>query len=141
MPRSATVVALTDSLIVSMPADVFWDAMMRYPEICAATLKNLTALVRLLCDRVVEFSTMGVKKRIYAELLRLATRQAQNDNSAVISPTPTHAEIASLVSTHREAVTREMSHLAQAGLIERRDGTLVVLDVAELARIAQGQDD
>ena len=140
-PRSATVVTLADSLIVSMPAHVYWDALIRYPEICAESLKSLTSLVRLLCDRVVEFSTLGVKKRIYAELLRLATRQTQDNNRAAISPAPTHADIASLVSTHREAVTREISHLTQTGLIERRSGTLVICDVAELARMVRGLDD
>ena len=137
-PRSATVVALTDSLIVSMSADTYWDALKRYPEVCAESLKELTSLIRLLCERVVEFSTLGVKSRIYAELLRLANKHPQEDNSAEISPAPTHADIASRVSTHREAVTREMSHLTQIGVIERSSGTLMICDVAELDRMAQG---
>ena len=136
-PRSANVVALADSLIVSMPATVFWDALQRYPEFCAITLKELTSLVRLLCERVVEFSTLGVKNRIHAELLRLAQKHMQDDNIAAISPVPTHADIASRLSTHREAVTRELNHLAQTGVIERRSGMLVISDVAKLTRMVQ----
>ena len=136
-PRSANVVALADSLIVSMPAPVFWHALQRYPEVCAVALKELTDLVRLLCERVVEFSTLGVTNRIHAELLRLANKHMQDENSAAISPAPTHADIASRVSTHREAVTREMSHLAQIGVIERRSGELVISDVARLTRMVQ----
>ena len=136
-PRSANVVALTDSLIVSMSTQVFWDTLQRYPAVCAVVLKALTKMVRGLCERVVEFSTLGVKNRIHAELLRLANKHMQDENSAVISPVPTHADIASRVSTTREAVTREMSHLAQIGVIERRSGELVISDVARLTRMVQ----
>ena len=108
-PRSANVVALTDSLIVSMSAQVFWDTLQRYPEVCAVVLKELTKMVRGLAERVVEFSTLGVKNRIHAELLRLAHKHSQDENRAVISPTPTHADIASRVSTTREAVTLSLS--------------------------------
>ena len=94
-------------------------------------------MVRGLCERVVEFSTLGVKNRIHAELLRLANKHMQDENRAVISPAPTHADIASRVSTTREAVTREMSHLGQIGVIERRSGTLVVCDTAKLTQMVQ----
>ena len=85
----------------------------------------------------VEFSTLGVKNRIHAELLRLAHKHKHDENSAVISPAPTQADIASRVSTSREAVAREMSHLGQIGVIERRNGALVIGDVARLTRMVQ----
>ncbi|MFQ5545955.1 MAG: Crp/Fnr family transcriptional regulator [Acidiferrobacterales bacterium] len=136
-PRSANVVALTDSLVVSMSTQVFWDTLQRYPEVCAVVLKGLTKMVRGLCERVIEFSTLGVKNRIHAELLRLAHKHTQGENNAVISPAPTHADIASRVSTTREAVTREMSHLGQVGVLGRRSGALVVCDIAKLSQMVE----
>ncbi len=136
-PRSATVVALEDSLIASMPPERFWQALRAHPAVVEATLKDLVSLVRRLSDRVIEFSTLGVKNRIHAELLRLAREHMQGNNTAEVSPTPTHAEIASRISTHREAVTRELNHLAQTGLIERRSAKLIIHDVARLARLVQ----
>jgi predicted transcriptional regulator len=50
-------------------------------------------------------------------------------------PAPTHVEIASRVSTHREAVTRELNRLSRIGIIERRGGTLMVKDVTRLAEM------
>ncbi len=135
--RSATVVTLDETLIVSMPAEIFWQALRDHPGVSAAMLKELTRLVRRLSERIVEFSTLGVKNRIHAELLRLAREHGQDDPTATIEPAPTHGEIASRVSTHREAVTRELNHLAQIGLIERRRGTLTVLDVGRLARLVE----
>lgn len=136
-PRSATVMALDETMIVSMPAEVFWQSLRHHPNVSAAMLKELTRLVRRLSERVVEFSTLGVKNRIHAELLRLAREHQQDQQTVTISPAPTHGEIASRVSTHREAVTRELNHLAQIGLIKQRRGTLSVLDVGRLARLVE----
>lgn len=136
-PRSANVVALTDSLLVHMPAEDFWEILKRYPAACTVALKSLTALIRLLCDRVVEFSTLGVKSRIHRELLRLAHKHLAGDNRAVISPIPTHVDIASRVSSHREAVAREMSRLGHIGILERQSDALIVCDVAKLVELVE----
>lgn len=135
--RSASVVSLSDAVVVSMPAEVLWEVLRTHPAAAAVMLKELTRLVRRLSERVVEFSTLGVKNRIHAELLRLAREHMHGANKAVITPAPTHSEIASRVSTHREAVTREFNHLAQDGLIERHRGGLTILDVARLLRLVE----
>ena len=44
-------------------------------------------------------------------------------------------DIASRVSTHREAVTRELNRLSRIGIIERQRGALVVKDVNRLAQM------
>ncbi len=134
-PRSANVIALTDAVVPSMPAGVFWQVLRDHPEVSARILKQLAGLARNLSERVFEFSALGVKNRIHAELLRLARDHGGDGNSAIISPAPTHAEIASRLSTHREAVTRELNALDQGGLIERRGGALIISDIPRLARL------
>lgn len=136
-PRSAYVIALTDSLIASLSADEFWQVLRDYPIVAEATLKRLTKQLRILSERVFEFSALTVKNRIHAELLRLARDHSRGANKAAISPVPTHAEIASRVSTHREAVTRELNDLTRAGLIERSHGVLIIRDVEHLARMVE----
>ncbi len=136
-PRSANVVALSDVTIAAVSANEFWQLIREYPAIAEATLRRLAALVRSLSDRVVEFSTLAVRNRIHAELLRLARDNMATENSAMIVPSPTHAEIANRISTHREAVSREMSSLARSGIIERRDGGLFVSDIERLVQLLQ----
>ncbi len=136
-PRSANVVALTNTLLASMSANEFWEVLRDYPAVAAATLRRLALHVRDLSERVFEFSTLAVKNRIHAELLRLARRHPEVDNTAAISPAPTHTDIANRISTHREAVTRELNDLARAGLLERRPKTLIIRDVSKLARMVQ----
>jgi CRP/FNR family transcriptional regulator, cyclic AMP receptor protein len=136
-PRSANIVALSDSFVVSMPAEAFGEVLRTHPGVYLKVLHGLASLVRLLSERVVEMSTLGVKNRIHAELLRLAQGHLKADNTAVVSPAPTHADIANRISTQREAVTRELNHLVDVGVIERleRRGELIIKDVAQLSRM------
>ena len=136
-PRSANVVAIADSFVISMTAKAFQEVLKTYPAVAMAALQELVDLVRGLCERVIEMSTLGVKNRIHADLLRLAQKKMKDDKTAVLSPAPKHADVASRVSTHREAVTREFNQLAQIGLLERRTGALVITDVPELARMVE----
>jgi CRP-like cAMP-binding protein len=136
-PRSATVIALSDTVLASMPAEAFRRVLNDYPEVATKMMQFLAGLVRRLSDRVVEFSVLAVRNRIQAELLRLARDQGFDADTAIITPVPTHADIASRVSTHREAVTRELNALARDGLIERRDGGLVITDIARLAQLVE----
>ena len=134
-PRSAHVVANTECVVVAMRAELFLRILEEHPSVMHATLARLTAMVRHLCDRVFEVCALPVKDRIHAELLRLAVQSGTQENTAVISPAPTHAEIASHIGTHREAVTRELVRLKAVGLVSREKGALVVTDVGRLIRI------
>ncbi len=136
-PRSTHVVSLVDSLIATMSQQAFLSALATYPSVNRRTMVRLTRLVRMHCERIFEFSTLGVKNRIHAELLRLARDVSDGDGPIEVLAAPTHAEIASRVATHREAVARECSHLTSLGLIDWRAGRHVINDVAALERLVR----
>jgi CRP/FNR family transcriptional regulator, cyclic AMP receptor protein len=131
-PRSASVEALEPCAIASMSADKFEQLMLREPSVAVATLRQVAADLRRLSERVFEFSTLAVQNRIHAELLRLAAQAGGGDAMAVLSPAPSLSEIADRISTHREAVSRELSRLAAIGLLRRGAGNLVITDLARL---------
>jgi CRP-like cAMP-binding protein len=125
-----------------MPGSTFRELLHSEPGLAQGLLPRLTRTIRALTTRVYEFSTLAVNNRIQAELLRLASLGPKDGKGARIVPAPTHVEIASRVSTHREAVTRELTHLAKIGIIERRKAALIVKDVdrlAEMVRDATGE--
>lgn len=136
-PRSADVIALDPTLIASMPAAVFRKLLHDEPLLGARMLKRLASMVRVLSERVIDLSTLGVQNRIHAELLRLAREAGVARNAARIEPAPKHADIASQVSTYREQVTRELSALAKAGILGKEGGALLVLDVKRLEKIVE----
>lgn len=135
--RSTHVMALSEIRITTMTRDQFWDALLKYPPVAAHTLKRLSGLVRMHCERIFEYSTLGVKNRIHAELLRLARDVSDQDTDVDIPDPPTHAEIASRVATHREAVGRECKHLESLGIIDWRPGLHRIKDVATLERMVK----
>ena len=130
--RSTNVVALTDAVVASIHADTFFKLLADYPQVNKFVLQQLTGLIRKLGDRIVEFSALSVKSRIHAELLRLANNNKRNDNTAEIIPAPTHQDIANRISTHREAVSREVSELNKKGIIKRNEGKLHIKDISKL---------
>jgi CRP-like cAMP-binding protein len=102
-------------------------------------LLQLTELARGLIDRVLDLSTLSVQQRVCLELLRLAQGAGAAGNQARIEPAPKHAELAHLVSSYREQITRELSALAKAGVLARQDGALVVRDLDRLKHMANRQ--
>ena len=131
-PRSAHVVAEQDTLLVSMSPQDFRTVLENHADVNWQVLLRLAGLVRSLSERVYEFSTLQVRDRVHAELLRLARGCMTGENSARIDPAPTHAEIASTIGTHREAVTRELNDLAKRGVLTREGHAIILHDVDAL---------
>jgi CRP/FNR family transcriptional regulator, cyclic AMP receptor protein len=52
-----------------------------------------------------------------------------------------HAELAARISSHREAVMRELAKLERSGLLERRRGAMVLLDPVRLANLIEEADE
>ena len=129
-PRSASVVALNNSLLASVSPDTFLNLLRDHPRMAIEVLRELAQFVRASTDRIMELSTLGAHNRVHSEILREARSRAAN--SARISPIPVHADIASRVSTTRETVARVLSDLAKQGLVKREKNALVVNDLEQL---------
>ncbi|MEM7251036.1 MAG: Crp/Fnr family transcriptional regulator [Pseudomonadota bacterium] len=134
-PRSASVEAITECLIVSMAPSQFWEVLHAFPTVNQTLLRRLTQLVRLLSDRVFESSTLPVKSRIHAWILRRSLESSDGENEVTLKPFPKHQQLANELSTHREAITRELADLANMGIVERGSGQLVVKDVSALQEL------
>ena len=141
--RSATVEAVKPCTTLSMTSALFWDLMESDRAFLAVVLNHLVDLLRSATARIVEFSTLAVKNRIHCEVLRMAKGASGDGGEYLISPAPTHSEIAARISTHREAVSREFSRLKRLGIIERRGRLLAVRDLPRLEQMvhdAYGED-
>ena len=135
--RSASVVAVAETLLVAMPETAFRDSIRRHPPVADAVLQRLTRLVRLYSQRLYEMRTLDVPSRIRAELVRLAQASVGDNNTATISPLPTSADIAARVNTRREAFSRELASLTRRGFIKRHQKTLLIRDFAGLNELVE----
>jgi CRP/FNR family cyclic AMP-dependent transcriptional regulator len=138
-PRSAGILAITDATIACMSASMFREILHKYPDVSERLLKQLVARIRALDQRIDEFSSMHVKHRICAELLRRSRPDPTDQHRALVSPPPVHADIAACVSTRREMVVRELKVLERGGLLTRRRGAFVINNVPALIEMLRRQ--
>jgi CRP-like cAMP-binding protein len=124
--RSANVVTDLDSVIARFSSAMFRAMLTEFPEVAVRLCEHLVRKNRELTARVYEFSAFPVPHRVKLELLRMCEHADRVDGRLVISPAPTHYEIATRTSTHREAVSRELSALAHTGILEVKRRAIVV---------------
>jgi len=136
-PRSASVMALEESLLAALPQERFLDVARRRPEVSYLVMLTLARIIRVSTDRIMDLSTLAANNRVQAELLREARSNPVNENTAQISPIPVHGDIASRVSTTRETVARVLNDLARQGIVERQKDALVIHDLARLSEMVE----
>ncbi|MFP6742480.1 MAG: Crp/Fnr family transcriptional regulator, partial [Alphaproteobacteria bacterium] len=139
-PRSATVVAVADATLASISADAFKNMLLDYPHIAIDVLQRLSAMVRAGDERIMDLTTLSAINRVHTEILRMSTPDENEDNTALISPIPTHSDIAARASTTRETVSRVLSNLARVYIPERADKALRILDVERLEDMIEAVD-
>src|SRR5690348_10449764 len=134
-PRSASIEALEAVTVATLTFSQFENLLLREPRVALATLRQIAGELRRLSQRVLEFSTLVVQNRIQAELLRLAADADREGAQPLLSPAPSLSDIADRVSTHREAVSREVSRLTSIGLLRREGRNLRVTDIGRLEKL------
>lgn len=128
-PRSASVMALRDTVIASLSQERFLQLLSEHFTVTLRLMRALTRIVRTSTDRIMDLSTLAANNRVQADLLRLARNNMVGENRAELKPIPVHGDIASRVSTTRETVARVLSDLSRQGMVERQKDRLVIDDV------------
>jgi CRP/FNR family cyclic AMP-dependent transcriptional regulator len=136
-PRSASVVALAETLVAFMPPRLFREIVVGHPDIALSVMQRMAAIIRRATGRIMDLSTLGANNRVHAELLRLAKPNLRADNTAAIVPIPIHSDIASRVSTTRETVARVLGDLARSGIVVRESNGLSIRDYARLEAMVE----
>lgn len=135
--RSSDCIAFTSVVVATLSYSDFCQCLNRHADVNLAVLRRLTALIRRQMARVIEFSTAPVATRLRYELLRLASANDGGNATIVIENPPTHADIAARISTHREAVTREVGKLEKADIVSWTRGRCVIHDINALTKIGR----
>lgn len=134
-PRSACILAVSDVMVGILTREQVAQLITTEPDFAWALLRHLAVQSRAMTERIFEFSTMLVRERLAHELLRLADASNTRQGLAVIAPAPTHYDLAVRISTHREAVSREMSRWSKMGLVVRDGPRLSLCDIAKLREV------
>lgn len=113
-PRSASVMTMEDSQLTLVTKEDFKNCLSKNPELATPLMFGLIRRLRISTRKVGSLALMDAYGRVASALLQLAKEQ---DGKLVILEKLTHQEIANIVGTSREMVSRIMHDLVQGGYI------------------------
>lgn len=131
-PRSVNVIAVTEVVMGRMSGAAFSDLILTMPDVMKALLRDLSARIRDLSDRIYENTASSVKMRFYSELMRAALAAQEDEDEIVLRDPPTHADWAAIVGGQREAITRAAGELTALGILRKEGRDLVITDLDRL---------
>jgi CRP/FNR family transcriptional regulator, cyclic AMP receptor protein len=128
-PRSASVRALVETRILALSRKDFLAVLRRSPDLAMAVIQELTRRLRQIDEQASSLSFQRVKERTKGLLTRLAKDEAGRAGWR-ITPALTHQQIADMIGTSRETVTRALKGLKEHGWLEQ-EGKKYLVSVEE----------
>jgi CRP-like cAMP-binding protein len=111
-PRSASVKTLEHVRLLALSRTDFLNLLRKSPDLALSVIQELSRRLRKLDDQASALSFQRVKDRTKGELKDLA-RELHQDGEHRITPVVTHQQLADMIGTSRETVTRVIKELKQ----------------------------
>ena len=131
-PRSAHVIAMESSILLMLRRDDFHRCLEETPRIALGLLRALTKRLRHADSKIGGLVLLDVTGRVARLLLEMAD---ENDGS-VIAKRVTHHQIAQMIGSSRETVSRTMRTMAEQEVIDVSRKTITVRDRTALEAAA-----
>jgi len=112
--RSATIVTTQASEVMTISRDDFHRTLMSSPELMFELLKVLARKVRIATDKLESLAFEDVYGRLVKLLIQLAK---PHEDVWIVEDSLTHQEIANMIGSSREMVTRILKALTSGGYI------------------------
>lgn len=128
-PRSASVKALTDVRILALARNDFLNVLRRSPDLALAVIREITQRLRQQDEQASSLSFQRVRQRTMGLLVRLAREESTAPDRRA-TPSLTHQQIADMIGTSRETVTRAIKGLKAEGWLEQ-DGKHYLVPTAD----------
>ena len=127
--RSANVIALEETEVLTLNREDFLVVLHDYPTIAIQLVKEMAGRLRKSDRQIASLSLSDAEKRITMCIIRFADDQGIIKNGKVSIPkTPIQQDIANMAGTSRETVSRALSILEKENLIKRNGRELIILD-------------
>ncbi|MCG3173828.1 MAG: CRP-like cAMP-activated global transcriptional regulator [Myxococcota bacterium] len=126
-PRSANVIAMEDSELLVLRRESFLTHLKTHHETALAILAEMSRRLRKADSVIGNLALLDV----YGRVARLLLEMAQNDgeeteDGLLIRARPTQQEIASMVGTSRETVSRALNEFQRRGFIDMHGRGILV---------------
>jgi CRP/FNR family cyclic AMP-dependent transcriptional regulator len=118
-PRSATVIAAERSRLLILSRAAFQAHLTAHPRSALRVLTELSRRLRRADEVIGNLALLDVYGRLAGKLRELAAADGEErEDGILIRQRPTQSEIAAMIGTSRETVSRALSELARRGFLE-----------------------
>jgi CRP-like cAMP-binding protein len=117
-PRSASVKALSAVKVLALSRTDFIAILRKSPDLALSVIQELSRRLRTVNEQASSLSFQRVKERTMGLLERLAKDPAEAGGRRM-TPALTHQQIADMVGTSRETVTRVVKDLKESGWLQQ----------------------
>lgn len=124
LPRSAHIVAIEPSVIGLLPQAAARSLFYQVPEMAEAMMKHLTGMIRAMSRHRVLLGIPNAFQRVFTLLLHMSSPVP--GGLVVVQDVPKQQQIAIMLNTSRETVSRAIAELIQAGVVEKDLRRLIV---------------
>ena len=127
--RSANVIALEETEVLTLNREDFLVVLHDYPQIAIQLLKEMAHRLRKSDRQIASLSLSDAEKRIALCIIRFADDQGVIRRGQVSIPrVPIQQDIANMAGTSRETVSRAINLLEKEDFIKRKGRELLILD-------------
>lgn len=123
--RSASVKTLEESMLLALSRRDFIDLLRQSPDLALAVIEELANRLRETNEQARSLSFQGVEERTRNLFERIA-RPESAPGGRRMTPSLTHQQIADMVGTSRETVTRAIKQLKEGGWLSQEGKRYVI---------------
>lgn len=124
-PRSASVRTLEPAVLAALSRRDFLSLLRNSPDLALSLIQELTRRLRDTDEQATSVSFQRVEDRAKGLFARIA-RPEGGPGQRRITPSLTHQQIADMIGTSRETVTRAVKELKESGWLEQRGKRYIV---------------
>ncbi len=136
-PYEDTAEALEESVVCTIPIATFKECATRSPRMASAIMRRLANEVHEAHERMLELAHCDVTQRVAHLVLAMhEEQQLAAPNGAERRRPPRHTDLAAMIGTTPESLSRALHVLRERGVIEVTKDTIQVRDIAKLRAIA-----
>ena len=133
--RSANVIALEETEVLTLNRGDFLVVLHDYPQIAIQLLKEMADRLRKSDRQIASLSLSDAEKRIALCIIRFADEQGIIKRGQVSIPKmPIQQDIANMAGTSRETVSRAINLLEKEHFIKRQGRELLILDYKQFIK-------
>lgn len=127
--RSTNAVAVKDSTIISFQRSDYVKIFRQFPQIILNLLREMTQRLRERDGMIKSMSLQNATGKVACTILRFADDAGDiNMGQVEIPRLPPHRDIANMVGTSRETISRAINWLTEQGYLQKEGGRLIIKD-------------